>query len=1460
MKFRNQKLSTMYLGPVALEPDQYHAWINFIKSEGSEIPEADFEALSALPNYEDLKEQFGMGRYHTVFERLQDTTLGKAFVANLRYHEETATQFQNSTEQRTSRNRAIMNLSDYAAYSYLVSNAFTATDVNVLSSNPNLLDKTLALLYSKYFTGLNTSARKRIQTHPNAGELTAGAVQAAKRNTGTTTVQPGSITLQDRLQMLQEPGGVSPEVLMDLSNDLGNVRREVARACKVPEVLAYLANDSDVLVRENTAYNMHTPVETLVQLADDTAGTVRQGIAHNKNTPLEILVRLAEDKDAGVRAVVARSRNTPGEVLTQLATDKAIGVRQGVARNKNAPPEALALLANDRSTNIRLDVSQMVNLPLELLLHLANDKHPEVRANVARSEVTPLEVLLALANDSSSIVRYGVARNKNASPEILSRLANDNSASIRESVALNERVTEEILAQLVNDSNVNVRNKASAAYSLFHAELLPKEKMKAENYRGKESFDHNAVSYPLKQYMYDMGVAGQDWTRLIYMDDVNNEFPVELTEAFNLHHRPVNISNPATSKFLGWVGGKYDESGKILYVTEMQSDLLQRTFELSPKYLSDPTNKIPADHKFWKWTGLKSKLENRFNGWQKVFFNQALREAKKKGAHYVYVPTSAYYKTRHSFAPTQYYDMIVSDRPHTTTPDGKWNVITVDENMKIATMLSFGNIYKEALDRNYWNTYVYTYITAFVKEQMKATPDLGTKKTLAKDGFDFMLNYIPDNVKSDPEFNSILESVRDKLLSEGYGDIFAASATPQEQSPLSFTPTPSKQDDEGDELVDPFGEPERGGSGESYLQFSETPDDIEDYKKEMIDQYLDALGDAMHAGDQQKINSIKQRIQELQSLSSLKLSWMEKNPDDFVKETDDGHGNLVRYDENYKLHSLFSPAVVGKDGSTYWHNHGEFHREDGPAIEKPGGEKSWYLNGKLIGSTSSDFTEKDFEDYKKSLGITSSLHDLQEIRDIQCSPGNYDFDEYNRGLANGLILADSVANDREEEPKFISSPEKLSWMEKNPDDFVKEATDEDGTIRRYNSKGELHSLFSPAIEFTDGTKFWVQDGKRHRIDGPAVDWGNGDKWWFINDQLIGTTAKGFTDEDFKSYKRAYGITSSLKLSWAEDACPAEVNSYLGHFTAEGNNVSIEVYPEGVSEFIKLCEEVSMQTGLSTQDDIVINRAFDIYISKLFAKAKLIFSKYGGLCSIEYGTLRVIDVDMDKFYSDYPTSNDIKQFIEQLVSNISKLSWMTKNPEDFVTEELDEDGDLCRYDAEGKLHSLYSPAVAYKDGGEDWYKHGLLHRENGPAIDYVTGKQVWYLDGALIGVAEDGFTQEDFENYKREHGITSSRKLSWMFGKYELPVTIYIHVDENTAKLAIESLEDSVISALEAGGYEVRAISHAWGYRSSLSFDVIYPDSENPVAELQKIKDIISQNVPMLAEVVTLFPTHVDEHY
>jgi len=83
--------------------------------------------------------------------------------------------------------------------------------------------------------------------------------------------------------------------------------------------------------------------------------------------------------------------------------------------------------------------------------------------------------------------------------------------------------------------------------------------------------------------------------------------------------------------------------------------------------------------------------------------------------------------------------------------------------------------------------------------------------------------------------------------------------------------------------------------------------------------------------------------------------------------------------------------------------------------------------------------------------------------------------------------------------------------------------DENGNTLYYNEQNELHRLDGPALEYANGSKVWLQNGKWHRLAGPTFEWAIGTKWWYINNNLVGASENGFTEEDFENYKQEHNI-------------------------------------------------------------------------------------------------------------------------------------------------------------------------------------------------------------------------------------------------------------------------------------------------------------------------------------------------
>lgn len=53
---------------------------------------------------------------------------------------------------------------------------------------------------------------------------------------------------------------------------------------------------------------------------------------------------------------------------------------------------------------------------------------------------------------------------------------------------------------------------------------------------------------------------------------------------------------------------------------------------------------------------------------------------------------------------------------------------------------------------------------------------------------------------------------------------------------------------------------------------------------------------------------------------------------------------------------------------------------------------------------------------------------LKDVLNVQCANGNWNYDPYMHGLANGLIMAASLLDDVE--PKFLKAPD--VWLKDEP--------------------------------------------------------------------------------------------------------------------------------------------------------------------------------------------------------------------------------------------------------------------------------------------------------------------------------------------------------------------------------------------------------------------------------------------
>jgi len=78
---------------------------------------------------------------------------------------------------------------------------------------------------------------------------------------------------------------------------------------------------------------------------------------------------------------------------------------------------------------------------------------------------------------------------------------------------------------------------------------------------------------------------------------------------------------------------------------------------------------------------------------------------------------------------------------------------------------------------------------------------------------------------------------------------------------------------------------------------------------------------------------------------------------------------------NGEYHREDGPAIEYTDGTKCWYIHGEYHREDGPALEYPDGRKYWFFNGKKL-------TEEEFNKIIKKRKKKSKKKDKGKILEV----------------------------------------------------------------------------------------------------------------------------------------------------------------------------------------------------------------------------------------------------------------------------------------------------------------------------------------------------------------------------------------------------------------------------------------------------------------------------------------------
>ena len=273
--------------------------------------------------------------------------------------------------------------------------------------------------------------------------------------------------------------------------------------------------------------------------------------------------------------------------------------------------------------------------------------------------------------------------------------------------------------------------------------------------------------------------------------------------------------------------------------------------------------------------------------------------------------------------------------------------------------------------------------------------------------------------------------------------------------------------------------------------------------------------------------------------SSLKLSWREESYDHY---SEDDAGNRWYFDEDNSWHREDGPAIEKIDGTKTWFQHGRQHREDGPSHIGPDGYTEWTINDEYhrIGGPARTWDNGEEEWYQHG-----KLHRLDGPAIVH-SNGNGAYFLYNNRIDRDNFIS-LVKSLREVDPDNIASlRKKLSWKEKAWDEM--DVDDENGKVRYYDEDGLPHRDDGPAVIDDDGTEIWYQHGTFHREDGPAVHGPSGNKTWYQKGRIHRTDGPAVVKANGHVEYWIHGIvmgedrfnqivhqsTAGLTFSWREN--------------------------------------------------------------------------------------------------------------------------------------------------------------------------------------------------------------------------------------------------------------------------------------------------------------------------------------
>jgi hypothetical protein len=451
--------------------------------------------------------------------------------------------------------------------------------------------------------------------------------------------------------------------------------------------------------------------------------------------------------------------------------------------------------------------------------------------------------------------------------------------------------------------------------------------------------------------------------------------------------------------------------------------------------------------------------------------------------------------------------------------------------------------------------------------------------------------------------------------------------------------------------------------------------------------------------------------------------------DEWPKCEINNFGSKIWKNEKGQYHREDGPAIEWGNGDNSWYINGERHREDGPAVELFDGEKAYYLNGKHVEEKDLPMNKKDEwpkctidkDGNKKWKNAKGEWH-RKDGPAVEWPNGN------KLWYINGnLHREDGPAVEWYDGGKvYYLNGEQVEEKDLPMNQWPKCVINNNGDKFWKNEKGEYHREDGPAVEYTNGEKHWFKNGKYHREDGPAIEESDGSKEYWLNDEMV-------EEKDLPMNK---------KDEWPKCEIDKYGNKYWkneeGQYHRE-NGPAIEWNNGDKSWYIN--GELHRENGPALENA-------------------------GGSKSYWLNGIKVEEKDLPM--------NQKEEWPKCTTNEMGTKFWRNK---------------------EGEYHREDGPAIENDLGTKCWYKNGKLHREDGPAVEDAAGNKFWYINGLLH---REGGPAREFADGSKEYWLNGDlvKKLDIKFNKINIVNDIKKASYRTISNQCLKLIHNSIISALK----------------------------------------------------------------